>query len=120
MSDNNPNKWLTLDESIAEDIGNSPELQAKFDESGERIRVALNVYQLRNSYRLTKENFAKIVGLTAGQVTKIERANFTEPPSEVFEVICKRMDQWLERIGSSPRPSSDSRLCAMALKTNQG
>ncbi len=50
MSDNTIDNWLTLDESIQEDIGGDPKLQAKFDEAGMRVQVALRVYQLRKSY----------------------------------------------------------------------
>lgn len=119
MSDTHPDKWLTLDESIAEDIGDNPELQARFDLAGRRVEVALQVYNLRMSYKLTRSQFGKIVGMTADQITKIERVNFTEPPDEVFRLVCEGMDRWIDRINSTCEPLSASRICAaMALKTN--
>jgi len=119
MSDNNPDKWLTLDESIAEDIDDNPELQAKFDEAGERVEVALKVYQLRTSYKLTRYKFGKIVGLTEDEVTKIERVNFTEPPNEVYELVCEKMNQWIDRRTRVTERLLPPQICtAMALKTN--
>jgi hypothetical protein len=119
MPDTHPDEWLTLDESITEDIGDDCGLQACFDEAGARVEVALKVYQLRNGYKLTRRQFGKIVGLTVDQITKIERANFVDPPNDVIESVCEKMNRWIESINSTSEPSLPSRLCAATtLKTN--
>jgi DNA-binding transcriptional regulator YiaG len=107
MPDDNTDRWLTLDESIEEDIDGDSKLQARFDLAGTRVNVALQVYQLRNSYKLTRSQFGKIVGMTADQVAKIERVNFTEPPDEIAKCIHERMNQWIERINSVSEPPQE-------------
>ncbi len=115
MADNNTDNWLTLDDSIQDDIGEDPELQKKFDEAGKRVQVALKVYHLRNRYNLPRSEFGKIVGMTADQVAKIERINFLEPPDVVMTQIRESLVKWTNCTGSTSEPESVLRLCNMAV-----
>ncbi|MEW6347575.1 MAG: hypothetical protein AB1646_00810 [Thermodesulfobacteriota bacterium] len=65
MHGNHPDEWMSLDEELAEFLGDDPPRHAKFDEAGRKIEVARYVPDLRMDLCLTPERSGEIIGCSA-------------------------------------------------------
>jgi DNA-binding transcriptional regulator YiaG len=117
MTDIYPDEW-TLDDSIAEFTKEDPEFRTRLEKAGKDLDVAHEICLLRKHYRLSRERFGQILGVSEVEVLSLENGDFPQGPDNVLQEICEKIEKWEESCRRPQRQSVDRICAATGLKTS--
>ncbi len=79
-------------------VKGDPEQEAYFDELGVQMGIAQQIYDIRESLRMTHENLAEFSGLPVETIQNLEETNYDGDWDEAIEKINVAFTAWVTKV----------------------
>jgi DNA-binding XRE family transcriptional regulator len=76
--------------------GKDPKIQALLSEEAENLRIAKNIYELRNKAGLSQVELAKRIGTTQSVISRLEDADYEGHSLHMLQRVAAALDKRIE------------------------
>ena len=76
--------------------GQDPKMRALIEEEAENLRIAKNIYELRNKAGLSQAELAKRIGTTQSVISRLEDADYEGHSLPMLQRVAAALDKRIE------------------------